>query len=171
MPGLAENSEYYSPAEASAELHLQPRTLRLLAEAGKITYTLTLGGHRRYKGAEIRALAAFNRKGIQRKLAGEIRYYVVRFPGKPARGGTMTDEIKPIPWQVTRTWTVMAVNQEHALSRATPGTHQDVSIKRLPCDNWPASCRHIPSHATPRPSLRRIDSAEHGGYLGGGQVL
>lgn len=51
-------STWLLPAEAAAILKVHPRTVSKWARAGRITAQRTLGGHRRYDGSEIRALAA-----------------------------------------------------------------------------------------------------------------
>jgi hypothetical protein len=54
-----------------------------------------------------------------------------------------------VPFQVTRVWTVLAHNPHDAQTNATPGSHHDVSIRRMPCGDWPAPCDHTPAHARP----------------------
>jgi excisionase family DNA binding protein len=53
----APDAAWLLPAEAAAILKVHPRTVGKWAIKGKITAQRTLGGHRRYDGPEIRALA------------------------------------------------------------------------------------------------------------------
>ena len=45
-----------TPAEVAALFRVDPKTVTRWAKAGKITSIRTLGGHRRYKESEVRAL-------------------------------------------------------------------------------------------------------------------
>ena len=45
-----------TPAEVAAMLRVDPKTVTRWARAGKITAIRTLGGHRRYRASEVRAL-------------------------------------------------------------------------------------------------------------------
>lgn len=45
-----------TPAEVGALFRVDPKTVTLWAEAGKITSVRTLGGHRRYRQAEVLGL-------------------------------------------------------------------------------------------------------------------
>lgn len=45
-----------TPAEVAALFRVDPKTVTRWARAGKITSIRTLGGHRRYREAEVRAL-------------------------------------------------------------------------------------------------------------------
>ena len=51
-------------AEAAAILHVTPKTLNCWAQAGRLPFNRTLGGHRRYPEQAIRELVA--------SLAGEV---------------------------------------------------------------------------------------------------
>lgn len=53
-------SELISPKQASDLLGVRPNTLRTWEELGKIKAVKTLGGHRRYKIAEIQLLIKDN---------------------------------------------------------------------------------------------------------------
>ena len=44
------------PAEVAALFRVDPKTVTRWAKAGKLTSIRTLGGHRRYREAEVRAL-------------------------------------------------------------------------------------------------------------------
>ncbi|WP_395111750.1 BldC family transcriptional regulator [Actinomadura sp. SCN-SB] len=45
-----------TPAEVAAMFRVDPKTVTRWAQAGKLTSIRTLGGHRRYREAEVRAL-------------------------------------------------------------------------------------------------------------------
>jgi excisionase family DNA binding protein len=47
-----------TPAETAAYFRVDPKTVTRWAKAGKLTSIRTLGGHRRYREAEVRALLA-----------------------------------------------------------------------------------------------------------------
>ncbi len=47
-----------TPAEVAAMFRVDPKTVTRWAKAGKLTSIRTLGGHRRYRQAEVRALLA-----------------------------------------------------------------------------------------------------------------
>ena len=49
--------ELLKPAEAAAVFGVDPKTITPWAKAGKIRSVCTVGGHRRYDAAELRALA------------------------------------------------------------------------------------------------------------------
>ena len=57
MNGTTENSsagnedaaELLTPAEVAKMFHVDPKTVTRWAQAGKLTYMRTLGGHRRYR--------------------------------------------------------------------------------------------------------------------------
>ena len=53
----AEKEEFLRPAEAAKLLHVSPQTISRWAKEGRIGYVVTLGGHRRFRGSEIRRLA------------------------------------------------------------------------------------------------------------------
>ena len=59
-----------TPAEVAALFRVDPKTVTRWAKAGKLTSIITLGGHRRYKESEVRALlksiAPANSDGNQR---------------------------------------------------------------------------------------------------------
>ena len=55
-----------TPAEVAALFRVDRRTVTRWAKAGKLTSILTLGGHRRYREAEVRALLA----GIPQQPSG-----------------------------------------------------------------------------------------------------
>ncbi|QVQ51328.1 helix-turn-helix domain-containing protein [Spiractinospora alimapuensis] len=45
-----------TPAEVAAMFRVDPKTVTRWAKAGKLTSIRTLGGHRRYRETEVRAL-------------------------------------------------------------------------------------------------------------------
>lgn len=47
-----------TPSEVATMFRVDPKTVTRWAKAGKLTSIRTLGGHRRYKESEIRALLA-----------------------------------------------------------------------------------------------------------------
>jgi excisionase family DNA binding protein len=47
-----------TPAEVATMFRVDPKTVTRWAKAGKLTSIRTLGGHRRYKESEVRALLA-----------------------------------------------------------------------------------------------------------------
>jgi excisionase family DNA binding protein len=53
---LTESEELLTPAEVAALFRVDPKTVTRWAKAGKLTSIRTLGGHRRYKATEVRAL-------------------------------------------------------------------------------------------------------------------
>lgn len=55
---MADGETLLTPAEVGAIFGVKPRAVRMWADARKLTVIRTLGGHRRYRQAEVRALAA-----------------------------------------------------------------------------------------------------------------
>jgi len=57
-PGQAANhaAPLLTPAEVAAAFRVDPKTVTRWAKAGKLSSIRTLGGHRRYLEAEIRAI-------------------------------------------------------------------------------------------------------------------
>lgn len=51
-----EIEELLTPAEVAAMFRVDPKTVTRWAAAGKLTSLFTLGGHRRYRKAEVKAL-------------------------------------------------------------------------------------------------------------------
>jgi excisionase family DNA binding protein len=51
-----ENELLLTPAEVAALFRVDPKTVTRWAKAGKLTSIRTLGGHRRYRSAEVHAL-------------------------------------------------------------------------------------------------------------------
>jgi excisionase family DNA binding protein len=63
------DDELLTPAEVAAMFRVDPKTVTRWARAGKITAIRTLGGHRRYHSAEIRALLTGTPPGAEPKAA------------------------------------------------------------------------------------------------------
>ena len=51
-----ESEPLLTPAEVAAMFRVDPKTVTRWAKAGKLASIRTLGGHRRYREAEVRAL-------------------------------------------------------------------------------------------------------------------
>jgi excisionase family DNA binding protein len=56
--GLPEIEPLLTPAEVAQMFRVDPKTVTRWAKAGKLTSIRTLGGHRRYREAEVRELLA-----------------------------------------------------------------------------------------------------------------
>jgi len=56
MPGKPEIENLLTPAEVAAMFRVDPKTVTRWAKAGKLTSIRTLGGHRRYREADVRSL-------------------------------------------------------------------------------------------------------------------
>lgn len=56
----AEPEQLLTPAEVAALFRVDPKTVTRWAKAGKLTSIRTLGGHRRYRAAEVYALLEAN---------------------------------------------------------------------------------------------------------------
>lgn len=52
-----------TPSEVAQLFRVDPKTVTRWAKAGKLTAVKTLGGHRRYKESEVRALLNANKMG------------------------------------------------------------------------------------------------------------
>ena len=53
---VPETESLLTPAEVAAMFRVDPKTVTRWAKAGKLTSIRTLGGHRRYRESEVRAL-------------------------------------------------------------------------------------------------------------------
>jgi excisionase family DNA binding protein len=62
-----ESEALLTPAEVAALFRVDPKTVTRWAKAGKLSSIRTLGGHRRYREAEVRALLG----GIPQQRDGE----------------------------------------------------------------------------------------------------
>lgn len=56
MASSLDHEKLLTPAEVATMFRVDPKTVTRWAKAGKLTSIRTLGGHRRYREAEIRAL-------------------------------------------------------------------------------------------------------------------
>ncbi len=54
MQGTPDNDALLTPSEVAAMFRVNPKTVTRWARAGKISAIRTLGGHRRFRAAEIR---------------------------------------------------------------------------------------------------------------------
>ena len=52
----SESEALLTPAEVAAMFRVDPKTVTRWAKAGKLSSIRTLGGHRRYRESEVRAL-------------------------------------------------------------------------------------------------------------------
>lgn len=57
-PRQSETDTLLTPAEVAALFRVDPKTVTRWAKAGKLSSIRTLGGHRRYRESEVRALLA-----------------------------------------------------------------------------------------------------------------
>jgi excisionase family DNA binding protein len=55
---VAQAEALLSPSEVASLFRVDPKTVTRWAQAGKLTCIRTLGGHRRYRENEVRALLA-----------------------------------------------------------------------------------------------------------------
>lgn len=67
-PGAPEPETLLTPAEVAALFRVDPKTVTRWAKAGKLSAIRTLGGHRRYRAAEVYALL----EGLQGETAPEV---------------------------------------------------------------------------------------------------
>lgn len=67
-----------TPAEVATMFRVDPKTVTRWAKAGKLTSIRTLGGHRRYREAEVRALLA----GIPQQRSEVRGLAAQRFAGR-----------------------------------------------------------------------------------------
>ncbi|MFG3439862.1 BldC family transcriptional regulator [Nonomuraea sp. NPDC047897] len=58
MASNLQNELLLTPAEVAAIFRVDPKTVTRWAKAGKLTSIRTLGGHRRYREAEVQAILA-----------------------------------------------------------------------------------------------------------------
>jgi excisionase family DNA binding protein len=52
-----EASEYLTPAEVARLLHVSPKTVNRWSHEGRLPCLVTLGGHRRFRRADVEAAA------------------------------------------------------------------------------------------------------------------
>jgi excisionase family DNA binding protein len=58
LPNTAEADQLLTPAEVAVLFRVDPKTVSRWARAGKLQAIRTLGGHRRYRETDVRALLA-----------------------------------------------------------------------------------------------------------------
>ena len=75
-----------TPAEVATMFRVDPKTVTRWAKAGKLTSIRTLGGHRRYREAEVRALLAGIPAAAQRGLIGRRLFQRGRLPDSAGSG-------------------------------------------------------------------------------------
>ncbi|WP_163513095.1 BldC family transcriptional regulator [Fodinicola acaciae] len=64
---IPESESLLTPAEVATMFRVDPKTVTRWAKAGKLSAIRTLGGHRRYRESEVRALLA----GIPHQRSGD----------------------------------------------------------------------------------------------------
>lgn len=62
----SEQEVLLTPSEVATLFRVDPKTVTRWAKAGKLTAIKTLGGHRRYKESEVKALLAGSTTGIHK---------------------------------------------------------------------------------------------------------
>lgn len=62
MPPREDVDRMLTPGETAGMFGVHPKTITTWAKAGKLTATRTLGGHRRYRESEVRALLGHDLK-------------------------------------------------------------------------------------------------------------
>ena len=62
--------EYLTPGEVARALHVSPKTIIRWANEGRIPYTMTLGGHRRFQRADVEAVVARIESGLREPAGG-----------------------------------------------------------------------------------------------------
>jgi excisionase family DNA binding protein len=60
--GAFEHERLMTPQEVATAFRVDPKTVARWAQAGKLTSVRTLGGHRRFREAEIQALLTASRE-------------------------------------------------------------------------------------------------------------
>jgi excisionase family DNA binding protein len=63
----SEQEVLLTPSEVATLFRVDPKTVTRWAKAGKLTAIKTLGGHRRYKESEVKALLAGSTTGAIKK--------------------------------------------------------------------------------------------------------
>ncbi len=61
-----------TPSEVAALFRVDPKTVTRWAKAGKLTSIRTLGGHRRYRESEVKALLEAHLKNKPEKTTGKL---------------------------------------------------------------------------------------------------
>jgi excisionase family DNA binding protein len=65
MEGSMAENELLTPSEVATLFRVNPKTVTRWARAGKISAVRTLGGHRRFRAAEIHAFLAQMEEDVQ----------------------------------------------------------------------------------------------------------
>ena len=55
-PSVSAQEKLFTPSEVATLFRVDPKTVTRWAKAGKLTSIKTLGGHRRYRESEVKAL-------------------------------------------------------------------------------------------------------------------
>ena len=99
--GTGNDHALMTPGEVAALFRVDPKTVTKWARAGKLSCIRTLGGHRRYKTADIRALLA-----------------TAQIPEQPADGPDLDDVARQFPrW---RLWQGVSGNLYAHLRHSSP---------------------------------------------------
>ena len=83
MQHNSETETLLTPAEVAAMFRVDPKTVTRWAKAGKLSAIRTLGGHRRYREAEVKELLG----GVIPTLLAEAMDGAARFAGGSGRHG------------------------------------------------------------------------------------
>ena len=62
---MKSDRDYLTPGEVARSLHVSPKTIVRWANEGRIKYTTTLGGHRRFRREDIDQVVAETERGIR----------------------------------------------------------------------------------------------------------
>lgn len=57
--------DYLTPGEVARALHVSPKTIIRWANEGRIPCTMTLGGHRRFRRADVEGVVARVESGLR----------------------------------------------------------------------------------------------------------
>ncbi|GIJ43963.1 DNA-binding protein [Virgisporangium aliadipatigenens] len=68
---MQDSDPLLTPAEVASMFRVDPKTVTRWAKAEKLTAIFTLGGHRRYRASEVRALLHGGNGGIPQQRTGE----------------------------------------------------------------------------------------------------
>jgi excisionase family DNA binding protein len=83
---IPESEALLTPAEVAAMFRVDPKTVTRWAKSGKLTSIRTLGGHRRYREAEVRALLPASRPPAPRPDRPSRRPACGARPGRACPG-------------------------------------------------------------------------------------
>jgi len=68
---MQDSDPLLTPAEVASMFRVDPKTVTRWAKAEKLTAIFTLGGHRRYRASEVRALLHGGNGAIPQQRSGE----------------------------------------------------------------------------------------------------